>query len=217
MKQIGSIVRQTRQEPSLQSLQHTAKGEQVACLMKRFSTGKELVTTFNPDVGSRLPGNYEKVYNSDAPTIGLVSTAYGRDLSLQWINIQLNSIDQFTQVKNDLPESSRKELAELILSHYSALKLPEFMLFVARFKLGLYGKFYGSFDPIAFCEAIKKFMSDRTIELERMRIRTGQKEAEERAFVPPEGFTSLSWYQYLKQRAQEGDVNAIEQLKPPKQ
>lgn len=113
------------------------------------------MTTFNPDVGSRLPGNYEKVYNSDAPTIGLVSTAYGRDLSLQWINIQLNSIDQFTQVKNDLPESSRKELAELILSHYSALKLPEFMLFVARFKLGLYGKFYGSFDPIAFCEAIK--------------------------------------------------------------
>lgn len=189
---------------------------QIACLTKKYSTGEALAIVFNPQAAARLPSNIEKVYESDAPTMSLVSDAYGRCTALDWINIQLHSIDLFTQVKNDLSEGARKELAELILSHYGFLKLPEFMLFVARFKLGLYGKFYGSFDPIAFCEAIKKFRTDRNIELERIRLNALKQEVEAREFIPPDGYTSLSWYQELKERARNGDKNAIEELKPPK-
>lgn len=146
----------------------------------------------------------------------LVSRAYGRDNALSWIDIQLNSIDLYASVKNDLNESARAEMSELILSHYGFLKLPEFMLFVARFKLGLYGKFYGSFDPIMLCESLKKFRSDRNIELERIRIRAQQIEQEKRISIIPEGYTSLSWYEELKRRAKDGNLEAIEQLKPPK-
>lgn len=189
---------------------------QIASLTTKYSDGNALAIVFNPSAGARLPNNIEKVYESDAPTMGLVSEAYGRNAALDWINIQLHSIDLFTQVKNDLSESARKELAELILSHYGFLKLPEFMLFVARFKLGLYGKFYGSFDPIAFCEAIKKFRSDRNMELERIRLNSLKQETEAREFIPPDGYTSLSWYRELQEMARNGDADAIEQLKPPK-
>lgn len=197
-------------------MQPTARETQIACLTKKYSTGNALAIVFNPQAGARLPNNIEKVYESDAPTIGLVADAYGRNSALDWINTQLHSVDLFTQVKNDLCEDARKELAELILSQYGFLKLPEFMLFVARFKLGLYGKFYGSFDPIAFCEAIKKFRTDRNMELERIRINSLKREVEAREFVPPDGYTSLSWYRELQERARNGDADAIEELKPPK-
>lgn len=216
MKQIGNLVNQIKRETSLRTLQPTVREMQIACLTRKFSDGNALAIVFNPQAAARLPNNIEKVYTSDAPTIGLVSEAYGRCSALDWINIQLHSIDLFTQVKNDLGENARKELAELILSHYGFLKLPEFMLFVARFKLGLYGKFYGSFDPIAFCEAIKKFRTDRNIELERIRINSLKQEVEAREFIPPDGYTSLSWYKELQERARNGDADAIEELKPPK-
>ncbi|WP_319505951.1 DUF6633 family protein [Bacteroides graminisolvens] len=214
---MGNLVKLTRQETSLQTLQTTQKKAQITCLTTKYSTFCELGKAFNPQVGARLPNNTERVYTSDAPTIQLVSEAYGRTNALSWISIQLNSIDLFTQVKNDLNEDARKELAELILSHYGFLKLPEFMLFVARFKLGIYGRFYGSFDPIAFCEAIKRFRSDRNIELERLRLNRLRDEIEARNSPIPDGYTSWSWYMELKRRATEGDTDAIEQLFPSKQ
>lgn len=185
--------------------------------MTKYSNFSELGKVFNPQIGARLPNNIERVYTSDAPTMQLVSEAYGRARALEWINIQLNSVDLFTQVKNDLSEEARKELAELILSYYGFFKLPEFMLFIARFKLGIYGKFYGSFDPIAFCEAIKKFRSDRNLELERLRLNQLRDEIEARNPPMPDGYTSLSWYRELKRRATQGDTDAIEQLTPPNQ
>lgn len=185
--------------------------------MKKYSTFEKLGAVFNPSAGARLPGNTEKAYNSDTPTLLLVSEAYGREKAIKWIEIQLNSLDLYTQVKNDLDEAARNEMANLILSHYGFLKLPEFMLFIARFKLGIYGRFYGSFDPLVLCESLKKFRVDRNAELERLRILNEQRKAEqERDIQIPEGYTSWTWYQETKRRAAAGDPVAIDSLKPPK-
>nr|DAZ72504.1 MAG TPA: hypothetical protein [Caudoviricetes sp.] len=216
MKQIGNLVNQIKQETSLQVSQTNAKAAQIACLTKKYSTFEQLGAAFNPTAAARLPNNIDKVFNSDTPTLLLVSEVYGREKAIKWIEVHINSIDLYTQVKNDLNEGARNEMANLILSHYGFLKLPEFMLFVARFKLGIYGRFYGSFDPLVLCEALKKFRIDRNEELERIRIRNAQRETEERAVQIPEGYTSWTWYQELKKRAEAGDLEAIESLKPPK-
>ena len=189
---------------------------QIACLTKRYSTFEQLGAAFNPTAAARLPNNIDKAFNSDTPTILLVSDTYGREKAIKWIEIHINSIDLYAQVKNDLDEDARNEMANLILSHYSFLKLPEFMLFVARFKLGIYGRFYGSFDPLVLMEALKKFQVDRNIELERIRLQNAQREIEERAAQIPEGYNSWTWYQETKRLAEAGDPDAIERLKPPK-
>ena len=216
MKQIGNLLKQTRRETSLQVSQTNARSMQIACLTTKYSDFKALATVFNPSAGARLPNNINRAFNSDTPTLELISAAYGRHNALNWINVQINSIDLYTQVKNDLNEYARNEMSELILSHYGFLKLPEFMLFVVRFKLGIYGRFYGSFDPLYLCEALKKFRVDRNAELERIRIRNTQRAIEERASQIPEGYTSWAWYQEVKKRAEAGDIEAIELLKPPK-
>ena len=54
----------------------------------------------------------------------------------------------------------------MFVRQYHYIKLTEFILFVARFKLGRYGKFYGYFDTITIGEAFRKFLKDRSDELD---------------------------------------------------
>lgn len=126
----------------------------------------------------------------------------------------------YNATKQDGDEKDIIELSKLIVRGYPHIRLTEFALFVARFKLGLYGKFYGAFDPITVGEAFKKFLQQRGHEFEKAeRSRNQSKIEESRAIVRdsiPEGYTSLSWYEELKRRAKDGNLEAIEQLKPPK-
>ena len=45
--------------------------------------------------------------------------------------------------------------------------------------------------------------------------KTIQDEIERRRFIPPQGYTSLSWYNELRKRAESGDEEAIKILTPP--
>lgn len=188
---------------------------------QHYPTFEALSTAFNPSIGALLLSNIEKVYSDKAPTLAVVSEVYGVDSAVWWVRTQVLSIDLYNATKHSGDENDITELAKLIVRGYPHIRLTEFSLFVARFKLGLYGKFYGAFDPITVGEAFKRFLYQRGHEYERAERMRNQREIEEsRAAVRdniPEGYTSLSWYQELKQRASNGDSFAIDQLKPPMQ
>lgn len=105
------------------------------------------------------------------------------------------------------------ELSKLILSQYKSLKLSEFALFIARFKLGMYGKFYGAFDAIAVAEALKKFVKDKEVEIDVVERRVQAEKRNETRKMWPEGYTSLSWYQECKKRRAANDVAWLEEHK----
>lgn len=187
----------------------------VSQLIKRYSTFDALAKAFNPDIQSALLCNVGKAYYSETPTIGVVAEAYGIDACLFWIKTQILSIDFYAGQKKDADESALNELVRLIARKYKILKLTEFALFVARFKSGDYGRFYGSFDPMFVGESIRKFEKERYSETDKFIREQEQREIEERRFIPPKGYTSLSWVSELRKRAEQGDEEAIKLLQPP--
>lgn len=162
---------------------------------------------------SRLLNHTEVAYFSPAPTLGLVVSAYGWDAAVLWLKVQILSIDRYNGTTKDCDLDSISEAATLFARKYSSLKLTEFMLFFARFKLGFYGRFYGAFDPIALGEAFRRFLGHRAKEIGEMERRRCR--PEDRWFVPPEGYSSLTWYREVKARAAQGDEEAMRMLRKP--
>lgn len=76
------------------------------------------------------------------------------------------TIDFASSTKEGADENALNEFSGLFVSQYHYIKLTEFILFVARFKLGRYGKFYGYFDTITVGEAFRKFLRERSDELD---------------------------------------------------
>lgn len=187
--------------------------EERASLIRKYSTFERLAARFNPDVQSRLINNMEVAYFSNAPSLATLAAVYGWDKAAFWLKVQILSVDRYNGTAKECDFDSAGEAATLFARKYSALKLTEFMLFFARFKLGFYGKFYGAFDPIALGEAFRRFLGHRAREIgeiERHRHHPG-----DAWFKPPEGYSSLTWYRELKARAARGDKEAARMLRGP--
>lgn len=60
-----------------------------------------------------------------------------------------------------MTEKEYEEIARIIISGYGDFKLTEFMVFLQRFKQGLYGTFYGVFDPMVITRSLREFRADR--------------------------------------------------------
>lgn len=83
------------------------------------------------------------------------------------------------------------------------------MLFFARYKAGKYDNSFASFDARRIGNAFfKEFRSERNYELDAINRKRIQNEIENRRFTPPEGYSSLSWYNELKRRAESGDAES---------
>lgn len=181
--------------------------------MKKYSTFESIATTFNPSVNARLLNKLESAYLSNTPTMRFVAEVFGEDQLALWLRAQINSIDRYNGTTVDADFESVGEMAQHFVRQYGSIKLTEFMLFVARFKLGFYGKFYGAFDPITLGSAFRLFLRERHKEITELEAR--KKARAKTDFVPPQGYTSYTWYQEVKRRAAQGDEEAIELLKPP--
>lgn len=83
----------------------------------------------------------------------------------------------------------------------------------ARYKAGKYDNSFASFDARRIGNAFfKEFNSERNYELDAINRKRVQDEIENRKFIPPEGYSSLTLYNELKRRAESGDEEAVKIL-----
>lgn len=130
-------------------------------------------------------------YFGSSPTLALVQKTY-RVSASYWLVPQLMNLSQFCGSNNKLQGKALEECAELIAQNYYYLKTSEIMLFFYRFKLGKYGRFYGSVDPIIIMQAIQEFVTyDRNKAIE-------DREHEQRRMEYAESIkNAVSYEQYL--------------------
>lgn len=147
-----------------------------------------------------------KAYSDKSPTLSDVNSMYGNGTAELWVETQITGLDFTSQTKEGGDTDAIEEFSMLFARHYSWVKITEFLLFIARYKLGIYGKFYGCFDVVSIGDGFKKFLKDRNREFDKIQneisahIAVSQKHVE----VPP-GYTSISWYEELQRRAIFGD------------
>lgn len=130
-----------------------------------------------------LLADLEKAYSEKSPVLSDLDRMYGDGSSALWVKTQLLTLDFASSTKESADIDTLTEFSQLFIGQYHHIKLTEFLLFVARFKLGRYGKFYGYFDTITVGEAFRKFLRERSEEVDSIIRMHNFREMEERKTV----------------------------------
>lgn len=181
--------------------------------MTKYKNPSEVERVYSPALWTYAASNAELAYNAVCPTLWCYSSIYGEKVAERWLYMQIMALYGASSNHDKGIIDGIQLFAASFLSQVKAFKLSEMMLFFARYKAGRYDNSYYSFDTRRIGNAFfKEFLPERQIELDRINKQEEQRKIEERAFTPPKGHTSLSWYQELKRRAEQGDNEAKQQL-----
>lgn len=160
-------------------------------------------------------GNLEKAYTSEIPCLIHVEQMYGTENMVHWLKGQILALFGSSTSDDKGIADGISLFAQSFATQIKGFKLTELMLFFARYKSGKYDNSYTKFDARRIGNAFfKEFIPERNMELDKINNRRIQEEIEKRRFTPPNGYSSLSWYQELKKRAENGDKEAYKQLYP---
>lgn len=107
----------------------------------------------------------QEALSSDTPTLVRIDVTYGSGAASQWLYRLLQPTFMFLGVNSDrFPKEMVYDLACTIAGNpiYNKLTLAEVMLFISRFKGGMYGRFYGDTSyALAVTEGLYRFMEER--------------------------------------------------------
>ena len=123
----------------------------------------------------------ERCVSGKAPTLAIVNRDYGEQVAVDWITIELNDYQNFVGVKEENKATFDVvcELSRMILGRYYYLKLSELMLFFQRLKYGDYGEMYGCVDAVRILRALRSFVVERNIIIDRLEQAEREKKMEE--------------------------------------
>ena len=147
-------------------MQPSSREVMLSAIKEKYPTFSKASAAYSTSLQSMLLADTEKAYSEKSPTLSDLERMYGYGSSSLWVKTQLLTIDFASSTKEGADENALNEFSRLFVGQYHYIKLTEFILFVARFKLGRYGKFYGYFDTITVGEAFRKFLRERSDELD---------------------------------------------------
>lgn len=119
---------------------------------------------------------------------------YGVQVAVDWLTIELNDYQNFVGVKeeNKAALDVVRELSRMIFGRYYFLKLSEMMLFFQQLKYGDYGEMYGYVDAVRILRALRSFIEERNVIIERLE----QEEKEKKR--ASERKNAISYEEYLR-------------------
>lgn len=174
----------------------------------------DLLKKYSPCYWNYTVQNPERAYYAECPTVYECAEQFRIiDVSL-WLQAQVLALFGSSPSDKKGVSDGISIFCDSFINEVMGYKLSELMLFFARYKAGKYDNSYSTFDPRRIGNAFfKEFLPDRQKEIGRFERRRVQEEIEKRRFVPPEGYSSLSWYNELKKRAANGDKEAEAELR----
>ncbi len=102
------------------------------------------------------------------PQLSVAANAYGRNAVVGWLIGQLEDLFRMAGARTASDLGAIQAAAEAVLTAYPSLRLTDIMLFLTRFKAGVYGRFYGQTDPLVVTEALGKYWDERAAALRRI-------------------------------------------------
>ena len=160
-------------------MQSTSRDLMLEEIKSKYPTFSQASAAFSTSLQSVLLTDIEKAYSDKSPTISDLERMYGSGSATLWIKTQLMTLDFASGTKDGADMNVLQEFSALFAAKYYHIKLTEFLLFMARFKLGQYGKFYSYFDVIAVGEAFKRFLLERNEEIDIVIRKRNNRAAEE--------------------------------------
>lgn len=116
----------------------------------------------NPTVQHYCAEHVDRALFGTAPTLMTLRRAYHDEAATMWLLPQLYDLGEYCGVRDKMDKNQMTQLARIIVTEFSYLKVSEIMLFLHRFKAGRYGRFYGAIDPLVIVSALRHdFMNER--------------------------------------------------------
>lgn len=141
----------------------------------------------------------DRCYTGKAPTLKVMSEAYGEHIAETWLEIQLRDLSEFAGCKDKMSIHQIEQVAKVILMEFGFMKATELMHFFILFKSGKFGKFYGAVDGLVITEALQEFRVMRreklwALEQRRQQIERARQDAEHAKNVMSyEEWQELKW------------------------
>lgn len=129
-------------------------------MVKSNKDQKQFLVDFSTAVQEKITGDADLCYFGNFPTLAEIKNM-GSNTPVMWLIPQLYNLSEYCGCRDKMSKAQIYECASLIASEYYYLKISELMLFFRKFKLGKYGKFYGSVDPMVITTSIRSFVNDR--------------------------------------------------------
>lgn len=136
-----------------------------------------------------------------APTLDQLRRRYGRNAPEAWLVPQLNDLGEFCGCRDKTTPAQTRELAGLIAEDHGDMSLTQLMWFFRQFKKAAYGRLYGSLDPLAVMDALRRFGLQLRDEAARRReAERARREREERGrAVTREEYEKTDIYRRVQQ------------------
>lgn len=183
-------------------------------ILEKYPTPSRMAVDYNPDLQGKLAKSNltlaDIAKNDNIPSLANIRSVYGEDSAVRWLKVQFDSLNDYAEQGKGITDSQLNELCNLVLGEYYWMNLAEICNFIARFKIGKYGQFYGSIGPMKITCSLLEYIKERRIDIERYERNQyrmlRQKEIEER------GNNGISYEEYLERESklvEKGDEEAI--------
>ena len=145
-------------------------------------------------------GNYQQICDTPlaavsqpkARTIGEITNALGSKAARLILIPLITELSQFCRKRDVMDENMIIACADAIVSSQKDLTIPEVMLFIHRFKYGVFGNIYGAITPLDITSNLHKFR-DTIFSLREMKeMQDKQRRAKENRYG------AVTYEEYLK-------------------
>lgn len=175
----------------------------------RLQSPSDVDIIYSPKNWNYVTANPEKAYYADCPVMYDIIERFGEEYACFWVQAQISAMFAMSANKDKGTVNGIKMFADSFAMQVKTYKLTELMLFFSRYRAGKYDDSFATFDSRRIGRAFfSEFRKERQYELDKYHRAREQEEIEKRRFTPPEGYTSWTWYQEIKKRAESGDIEA---------
>lgn len=137
--------------------------------MTKYGDFKTFSNTFSYNLMNTVAKYPVRACSGVAPSLVRMDRTYGNGSAETWLYDVLQATFAMLGVNEDkLSKPQILDLASTIASQYRNIKVTEVLLFLARFKSGKYGRFYGGDSyALIITESLEKFYNEERTELLR--------------------------------------------------
>lgn len=178
MEQINSPTRDRQSESNLPGVTQQLSPDVLQKTMlvrQNYGSSSEFMTKLNPSTQLAVGRMGDQAHFDGSPSLAILRKTYGEGFPATWLLPQILDLVVYSNSKGTLNEQQAEFLAEAIAQEYFFLTSSELLLFFYRFKLGKYGQFYGTVDPMRITQALNEFCDERVHAIAKR-----EKEEEER-------------------------------------
>ena len=164
MEQINSPIRDRQSESNLPvAMQQLSPDvlQKTMLVRQNYGSRSEFITKLNPSTQLAVGRMGDQAHFDGSPSLAILRKTYGEGFPTTWLLPQIFDLVVYSNSKGTLNEQQAEFLAEAIAQEYFFLTSSELLLFFYRFKLGKYGHFYGTVDPMRITQALNEFCDER--------------------------------------------------------